>query len=230
MSITTILAKRFSNYDRQDSIGSKLRAKRIAPLLEMIQEIYNQYGCVNIIDIGGTEAYWNIVPRKYLTDRQVNITIVNLPGTLQPRNNYPFKFVVADGCDLQDFGDRSFHIAHSNSVVEHVGDWHQMVKFASELLRVSQAYFVQTPNYWFPIEPHCATPFFHWLPTPIRVWLVSRFQLGHWERATSIDSAVQIVESARLLDKDMFQELFKDARILTEKFIFLPKSFIAIGK
>lgn len=230
MSITTILAKRFSNYDRSDSIGSKLRSKRIAPLLEMIQDVYNEYGCVNIIDIGGTEAYWNIVPRKYLIDRQVNITIVNLPGTIQPKNDRPFNFVVANGCDLQDFGDRSFHIAHSNSVVEHVGDWHQMVKFASELARVSQAYFVQTPNYWFPIEPHCATPFFHWLPTPIRVWLVSRFQLGHWERATSIDAAVQIVESARLLDKKKFQELFKDARILTEKFFFLPKSFIAICK
>jgi hypothetical protein len=230
MSITRTLAERFSNYNSQSSIGSKLRAKRIAPLLEMIQSIYNEHGFVNIIDIGGTETYWGIVPLAYLLDRQVNITIVNLPGTAKAQDRGPFKFIVADGCNLQAFGDRSFHIAHSNSVVEHVGDWSKMVEFADELLRVSQAYFVQTPNYWFPVEPHCVTPFFHWLPKPLRVWLVSQFQLGHWDRANSIDEAVRIVESARLLNRGMFQELFKDARILTERVLFLPKSFIAIKR
>lgn len=115
-------------------------------------------------------------------------------------------------------------------MVEHVGDWKRMVQFADELSRVSQKYFVQTPNYWFPIEPHCMTPFFHWLPKPIRIWFVSCFHLGHWGMATSIDAAVRTVESARLLNKKMFQELFNDAQILTERFYGLPKSFIALKK
>jgi hypothetical protein len=74
------------------------------------------------------------------------------------------------------------------------------------------------------------TPFFHWLPKPIRIWLVLHFQLGHWSRAASIDEAVRIVERARLLNKEMFQELFKDASVLTERIFWLPKSFIAIRK
>ena len=205
-----------------------LRAKRIAPLLNMIEVHFKEHGHVNIIDIGGTEKYWSIVPQEYLDVHNVNITIVNLPRTVMPEAHGPFKFVEADGCELAQFDDKSFHIAHSNSVVEHVGDWKHMVQFAKELSRVSQNYFVQTPNYWFPIEPHCMTPFFHWLPKPLRVWLVLHFQLGHWPKAASIDQAMRITERARLLDREMFQELFKDATILTERWFGLPKSFIAV--
>ncbi len=230
MSITRTLAQWVSNYDSQKSVGSRLRAKRIAPLLEMIEVVSSECGFVNVIDIGGTEKYWGIVSGQYMDEHNVHITIVNLPGAVIPKDHGPFKFVEADGCNLAGFDDKSFHIAHSNSVVEHVGDWKRMVQFAKELTRVSQKYFVQTPNYWFPIEPHCMTPFFHWLPEPIRIWLVSHFQLGHWRKAASMDEAVQIVESARLLNRKMFQDLFKDANILTERLFWLPKSFIALKK
>lgn len=229
MSITRALAKGLANSDKADSIASQLRAKRIMPLLDMIEAVFKEYGRVDLIDVGGTVKYWNIVPNEYLATRNVNIVIVNLPQNASPDHDR-FKFVAADACNLVDFDDRSFHIAHSNSVIEHVGDWERMVAFAGEISRVAQRYFVQTPNYWFPIEPHCMTPFFHWLPKPLRVWLVGRFQLGHWKKADTIDEAVRIVESARLLNRKMLQELFKDSIISTERFFGLPKSFIALRK
>jgi hypothetical protein len=228
MPITRTLAKCFTNYDSQKSLGAKLRVKRILPLLQMIETIYKNNGSVSIIDLGGTMQYWGIVSSEYLSDHNVNITIVNLPESAMPEDQGPFRFVAADACNLTHFEDKSFDIAHSNSVVEHVGDWGRMVKFAEELKRVSRYYFCQTPNFWFPIEPHCMTPFFHWLPTPARLWLVSHFQLGHWRKAASIDDAVRIVESARLLNKKMLQALFTDASIVTERLFFLPKSFVAI--
>ena len=128
------------------SIGTKLRARRIAPLLSMIEVVYKEYGCVNIIDIGGTERHWDIIPSLYFDKNNVNITIVNLPGTEMPRDRGRFKFIAADGCDLREFDGESFHIAHSNSVVEHVGDWRRMVSFANELSRVAPKYHVQTQN------------------------------------------------------------------------------------
>lgn len=230
LSITKKIAKWVSNYDSQESVGSRFRAKRIAPLLEMIETVFNENGAVSIIDIGGTETYWGIVPHQFLEKHKVHITVVNLPGSELPQDHELFRFVEADGCDLSRFEDQSFHIAHSNSVLEHVGDWNRMCQFAKETSRVAQKYFVQTPNYWFPIEPHSMTPFFHWLPKPFRIWLVSRFQLGHWEQAKSRDDAVRIVESARLLDKNKFRQLFADAEILTERYSGLPKSFVAIRK
>ena len=222
------MAKWFTNYNNQESPGAKLRAKRLLPLLQMIESIYKKNGSVSIIDLGGTIKYWDIVSTKYLSDHNVNITIVNLPGNAMPEDQGTFRFVEADACNLNGFEDKSFDIAHSNSVVEHVGDWGRMIKFAEEFKRISKYYFCQTPNYWFPIEPHCMTLFFHWAPKPIRLWLVSHFQLGHWRKAASIDDSVRIVESARLLNKKMLQALFSDASIVTERFLFLPKSFVAI--
>ena len=74
------------------------------------------------------------------------------------------------------------------------------------------------------------TPFFHWLPKPIRIWLVINFSLGHWRKASSTNEAVKIVESARLLNRKMFHELFSDAHISTERMFLLSKSHIAIRK
>ncbi len=147
MSISSVLAKWFSNYDNRESMGSRLRAKRLAPLLEMIELVFAEYGLVNIIDLGGEENYWCIVPQAYLDDHKVSITIVNLPGTTLPQAHGSFEFVEADCCDLTCYGDNTFHIAHSNSVIEHVGDWQRMTQFAMELARIAQKYFVQTPNY-----------------------------------------------------------------------------------
>jgi len=187
-----------------------------------------KHGLVNIIDIGGTVKYWDIIPKHYLQKHNVNVTIVNLAGTHLPKNNSLFTFIHGDGCNLSMFRNNIFHIAHSNSVIEHVGDWNRMVKFSKEARRVARRHFIQTPNYWFPIEPHCLVPFFHWLPKPIRMRLVMKFSLGHWRKATSVHDALSIVKSANLLNRKMFSELFSDSTIVTEKIACFSKSFIAV--
>lgn len=217
-----------ANYDDRRSLGARLRAKRIKPLLSMMDAVFKEHGNVEIVDVGGEKNYWNIVPYRYLEEYDVRITIVNLPSSSFSDEDDRFRFVAADGCDLSCFDDNSFHIAHSNSVIEHVGRWDRMVKFSKEIRRVAPRYFVQTPNYWFPIEPHWMFPFFHWLPQPIRIWLVLNFSLGHWTKATGVDAAVRQVEEANLLNKRMLAELFKDAQIYTERFLLLPKSLMAI--
>jgi ubiquinone/menaquinone biosynthesis C-methylase UbiE len=194
----------------------------------MIDEVFAHNRAVTILDIGGLEKYWRILPASYLDERNVSITILNLPRTRLPEDHDRYRFVKGDGLDLSEFSDQSFDIAHANAVLQHVGDWDRMVRFGSELARVSRKYFVQTPNYWFPIEPHCMVPFFHWLPKPTRTWLVLHFQLGHWRRANSIDEAVRTVESARLLNRKMLNALFPDAVVVTERMFGLPKSLIAI--
>lgn len=216
-----------TNYKNPNSVGARLRAKRIAPLLEAIDKIYIAKGSVSILDIGGSEKYWNIVPSEFLKSRRVHISILNLPGIEYKSNSELFSHLEMDGCNLTDIQDHQFDIAHSNSVLEHVGDWSRMQSFAKEIQRVANKYFVQTPNYWFPIEPHAMTPFFHWLPKPAQLFLVSKLQLGHWERATNTSEAVKIIESARLLNRKMFKALFPSAQIRTEHLLFLPKSFVA---
>lgn len=224
------LAAWLSNYQNKNSIGSRLRARRIAPLLAMIRTTYAKHGYVNIIDVGGTIIYWNILPESLIEENRVTITLVNLPGSKLPTDTGAFRFVEGDGCDLSHYRDGQFHIAHSNSVIEHVGDWGRMASFASEIQRLAPNLFVQTPSFWFPIEPHFMTPFFHWLPKPLRISLLLRFNLGNHRRAHNVDGAVRAIESARLLDERMMKALFPNATILKERLLFLTKSLIAIRK
>ena len=224
------LAKKLVVYENADSVGSKFRARRIEPFLAMLDAAYKENGRVKIIDMGGTRTYWNILSEEILSKYNVHITLVNLPGSVPQKDDERFAYIEGDCRDLSFINNNAFHIAHSNSVIEHVGDWESMSKFAQEVARVAPAYFVQTPNFWFPVEPHCMTPFFHWLPRQARIFLIRKLNVGNWSRQNSVDSAVRTIDSAQLLNKSMFAELFKDASQLTEKFLLMPKSLIAVRK
>lgn len=134
--------------------------------------------------------------------------------------------MVGDGCELP-FDDKSFDIVHSNSVIEHVGDWSRVRSFAHETRRVGKRYYVQTPNFWFPVEPHYSALFVHWLPEPVRARMLMNSDRGFLPKAEDVSSAVEQVQSARLLDRTMFRHLFPDAVLLDEKLMGLTKSLIA---
>ena len=73
-------------------------------------------------------------------------------------------------------------------MIEHVPPELQPA-FASEMGRVAERYYVQTPNRWFPIEPHYQLPLFQFLPRQARMALNRRFTLGwqakgQWEEIT----------------------------------------------
>ena len=157
---------RLTDYDNKNSLVSLLRTKRIQPLLKMIETLHKKNGKVRILDVGGTVQYWSILPPQFLENYNVNILVANISEIRLLSNNRHFSSIVADGCALEIFADNTFDIVHSNSVIEHVGDWQRKVDFAREVRRIAENYFVQTPNYWFPIEPHCRVPFFHWFPKP----------------------------------------------------------------
>jgi hypothetical protein len=132
-----------------------------------------------------------------------------------------------DACDLSFAGDGEFDIAFSNSVIEHVGLWRDMQKMANEVRRVGKMYLVQTPYFWFPIEPHARTPFIHWLPDSMKYRIVMWRKCGYWGKQDSVSAAVETVQSAIMLDGRQMKSLFPDAEVRRERFLGLTKSLIA---
>ena len=209
-------------------MASRIRRRRIEPLLRLIEASHRRYGRARVLDLGGTEEYWSLLPEGFLEAHGAEVTVLNVPGAVTPAAGGPFRFVEGDACSLPQYADGAFDVVHSNSVLEHVGDWARMEAFAREVRRLAPSYFVQTPNFWFPVEPHWMAPVFHWLPRPMRVGMFLRFQLGHARRCDTVGEAVRMVEHARLLDRRMFQCLFPDATHITERVLGLPKSLIAV--
>ena len=97
-----------------------------------------------------------------------------------PRPEYPGPFVLADVLDGLPFADGEFDLAHCSSVIEHVAPAARPA-FAAELRRVARGWYVQTPAFSFPIEPHALLPFAHWLPVALRrpYWRLG--VAGEWE-------------------------------------------------
>ena len=214
----------------RESIGFIFRRRRLFFFLELVKETFKEKGKVNIVDVGGTKEYWNIFPNGFLQSYNIRITIVNQKYFNIPIGDKNFTYIHADACDLSTFKNKSFHIAHSNSVIEHVGDWGRMVLFSKEISRIADKYFVQSPDFWFPVEPHCMTLFYHWLPKKVQILLIQNFSLGHWCKAKTYDEAVKRAESIHLLDKKKIGELFNDANIYVERFLGIPKSLLAVRK
>jgi hypothetical protein len=94
--------------------------------------------------------------------------------------------------------------------------------------RVARAYYVQTPNRWFPIEPHLMAPFIHYLP---RRWQRPLYPLTPWALLNSPDLATldRQFRELRLLTAAQLRRLFPEARILTERAAGFAKSFVALG-
>jgi hypothetical protein len=230
VGVSSVLTKRFADYENPDSWAARLRARRLVDLIELIRDANTASGSVSILDIGGTGKYWAMVPEKILDECDVQVTVLNLPGSeARAVDQDRLRFVEGDGCDLARFADGEFDIAHSNSVIEHVGGWPRMRQFASEVRRVGQRYLVQTPNFWFPVEPHFVTPGFQWLPEPARVWMLMHLRLGHtWGHARDFDTASTLVAHTQLLTPRMMRWLFPDAELCRERVFGMTKSMTAV--
>ncbi len=96
------------------------------------------------------------------------------------RPDYPGPFVLADVLDGLPFEDGEFDLAYCSSVIEHV-EPHDRPAFARELRRVASGWYVQTPAFSFPVEPHALLPAAHWLPARLRrpYWRLG--VAGDWE-------------------------------------------------
>jgi hypothetical protein len=178
----------------------------------------------NILDVGGTPTNWQLL------DVRPRVTLLNMPRARE--ESWPgFELVAADGCQLP-FGNQSFDIVFSNSVIEHVGSPEAQARFANEIQRVARRYWVQTPNRWFPLEPHLLTPFLHYLP---RAWQAPLAR--HWTVWDAVERPApdrrefyieHYLRDIRLLAASDMAKLFPGANIRRERSLGLTKSLIAV--
>jgi hypothetical protein len=212
------------------SRSNLFRAARVLALQKMVTDCIDRFGRCEVLDVGGTEQFWSVWADDFDWTK-MHLTCVNLG--IDARKGGPsdrIDFVSGDARNLSSIADGHFDIAFSNSVIEHDGSWRDMMAMASEVRRVARAYYVQTPYFWFPVEPHARTPFIHWLPESIGYRIVMHHDVGFWGRKSTVNGAVRALQEAKLLDIRQFGALFPDAEIHRERFYGLTKSMIAIRR
>ena len=209
------------DFERPGSPARRLRRRRF----ELFRSLLDRLGRpLSILDVGGTAQFWRTMGLG--GEPGVDITLLNLDPPRETTGS-GVRALQGDARDLSRFGDRSFDVVFSNSLIEHVGGPPDQERAAREMQRVGKAFFVQTPNRNFPLEPHFLFPFFQHLPVRTRVFLLTRFPLGWYGRIADPEEARRTVESVQLLDREHFASLFPGAVIWEERLFGLTKSFVA---
>ena len=129
------------------------------------------------------------------------------------RPDYPGRFLRADAAEGLPYSDDEFDLVYCSSVIEHVPPSRRHA-FAAEIRRVGRGWFVQTPAYSFPIEPHSLLPGAHWLPSGLRRRYWRLGAAGAWEEI-------------ELLRRGELEALFGPAR--AERFAGLTKSWVCVS-
>lgn len=205
-----------------DSLATRMRRERFSLFLSLLATVEPP---VRILDIGGTQAFWDLMHPELSAG--VEVTLLNIVH--QRVTSRHFISAVGDARAMSEYGDGSFDVVFSNSVIEHVGGYREQRRMAEEIRRVGKRYFVQTPNKRFPIEPHFLFPFFQYLPAWLRAQMVHHFDVGWYKRIPDLEAARAEIDSIQLLTRSRFAALFPGATIHVERIAGLSKSFVAYG-
>jgi hypothetical protein len=212
--------------DLDGSFSNRRRTRRFEAFARLVDDLSKQRSRpVRILDIGGTNSFWE--QRGWTGRRDVHVVLVNLEAERPMYENIEPR--AGDATDLSKFPDHSFDVVFSNSVIEHLENFERQAAMAAEVRRLAPVYWIQTPNFWFPVEPHFLTPAWHWLPVGVRVALLRRRRWGWRGPCRDPDRANELVREVRLMRGRELRRLFPDATLTPERLGPFVKSFVAVS-
>jgi hypothetical protein len=130
---------------------------------------------MRVVDLGGEVEAWS---NAHV--RPAQLVIVNLfSAAPEVLRRHPWiSSVVGDACDPTVLRGERFDLVYSNSVIEHLGGHSRRVAFSDTVDRLGPRHWVQTPNRYFPIEPHYWAPGAQFLPVSLRARAMRRWPTG----------------------------------------------------
>lgn len=205
------------------SVGAHMRQRRWAMLVESFPSIADMH----VLDLGGTVDSWKQCPT-----RPGHVTLVNdgsTPDDIAAVTPDWIEQREGDACALPpDLRRRAWDLVYSNSVIEHVGGHARRRDFAAAVADLGPAHWVQTPYRYFPIEPHWLFPGFQFLPVGARTTVAMRWPLYKW-RTDDREAALREVLDIDLVSRTEFELLFPRSEIVSERWMGLTKSLIAVS-
>jgi len=125
------ILRKLASSSSTDNLSSKFRRKRF----KIFQAYLAKVAITNpkILDVGGTEDYWNNINLVFGTSFQPIINNISKDEL----NQGNFSGILDDGKCLSSVKDNTFDIAYSNSVIEHLSTFEEQQEMANNLQRVA---------------------------------------------------------------------------------------------
>ena len=169
-------------------------------IFQIFMDAFHPMATTSVLDVGVTSDFTypqsNLFERLYPYPNQ--ITCVGTEDGSHLMQEYPgLRYIPVISGQPLPFKDRQFDIVFSNAVLEHVGSRGEQARFVAELRRVSKAFFVTTPNRWFPVEHHTGLPFLHYLPPSLFRALIRNTRYRYWADEANLN-ILTVPEMAKL--------------------------------
>jgi hypothetical protein len=215
---------------RGRSLAAWARRRRHEHLVERFPNLAD----MRVIDLGGELHTWLDLPV-----RPREVVLLNVPWQAQAQQaeiehieaGAWIRAIGGDACEPPPsvLADR-FDLAYSNSVIEHVGGHARREAFARSVRMLADHHWVQTPNRWFPVEPHWVFPGFQFLPVGARLAVSRTWPIGSFAHARggSPRQSMADVLEIELLSPAQMRFYFPDSELLAERIGPLRKSLIAV--
>lgn len=217
----------FADVAAPNSLSQRFRARRMALLTSCLEQVRSGLDGrpLTVLDMGGTTGFWERAGWAGRAD--IDITVVNLSAQLTAYPNIVER--EGDARRLNGYADSTVDLLFSNSVIEHLYDLEGQAAMAREVQRVGRHYWVQTPNYWFPLEPHFLFPGWQWAPMAPRVAALRRWRIGH--RGPYPDAAVaeDMIREIRLMSRRELGSMFPEGIVVAERIGPLAKSYVVVS-
>ncbi len=196
--------KKIIDVEDSKSITTKIRQENF----KIFKNLVSSFGSkVKVLDLGGTQEYWEMM--EYTDPNLIEVILINIDEIQVSLPN--FRAIKMNALEL-DINGFDCDIVFSHSLIEHV----DRERFAQLISDSKKPYFIQTPNKYFPIEPHFMIPLFQFMPLWLKLFLT---------RNSDIKSEVRTIN---LLSKGDLIRLFPNSKIFGGKLLGSVQSFIVV--
>lgn len=223
-SLTDLL----SGSEGSRSLAARARKRRY----EMLVDRFPDLGAMRVLDLGGEQHTW-----IWHRVRPASVVLLNLDWRAEEQRRELagseheswIEALAGDACDPPpEIVGRQFDLVYSNSVIEHVGGYAQRCRFAHYARTLAEHHWIQTPNRYFPLEPHWLFPGFQFLPLRARVAAHRRWPVGTYAQHDGTDAQVtRAVLEIELLSETEMRFLFPESELVRERAAGLTKSLTA---
>jgi hypothetical protein len=188
---------------------------------------------MHVLDLGGEAHTW-----LDSTATPAEVVMLNIPWKAKQQEEQLagrpeaawLKPMAGDACDPPaELRERRFDLVYSNSVIEHLGGHQRRRLFAYYAQTLGDHHWIQTPNRYFPIEPHWVCPGLQFLPPRGRAAVARVWPLGAFtSRRESLRQRLGDALDVELLSASEMRYYFEGSRIVRERVAGLAKSLIAV--
>lgn len=187
-----------------------LRRKRYARIVEKLDLRPED----TILDVGCGRGARSIAAFNETND----ITGIDIfPSSELELDRPNFRYVEADASDLQQFANKSFDVAISVGMLEHIRPRERLLAVVAEVQRVAHRYCFVVPHKYAFLEPHYYLPLFSIWPAWSKTFLIKRYRLGTQERQPSGEW-----QRINWLSKRQWKEIFADPDLVIDNHWYGP--------